>query len=307
MPIYTLRINPFELPRTSRFALALLSSLLTGLFATLLFQWNSVRAIVDQPERIPARVSDTDRDGLADLEELAYYTRIYSPDSDGDGTNDGEEIRAGRNPNGEGALPSSLTKNNTVRPDRDHDGLADEIETSIGTNVAHADSDGDGFPDGLEMENGYDPTGQGRPAIEVVIPSLKIRAPLVWTEIMDEKSIEQDLQRGVIHLPGTAAPGETGNVFITGHSSDYFWQRGPYRDIFKDLPQLKEGDEVLFLFTYANGSVREVKYRLKQKMVVSPSDRSLLSPTHSPILTLVTCYPIGSNTERLAWRGALIE
>lgn len=41
---------------------------------------------------------DTDKDGLTDKVEKMLHTDPYNPDSDGDGTNDGDEIKAGRNP-----------------------------------------------------------------------------------------------------------------------------------------------------------------------------------------------------------------
>ncbi|OGL77184.1 hypothetical protein A3J43_00160 [Candidatus Uhrbacteria bacterium RIFCSPHIGHO2_12_FULL_54_23] len=302
----TLQINPYELPRISRLALALVSSVLTGFVATALLQWQTVAATVRAPDAIPTRIADTDRDGLSDLEESAYHTSIYAADSDGDGMNDGDEVTNGRNPLGEGPLPARAAAQQRGA-DRDHDDLADAEEEALGTNADSPDTDGDGFPDGLEVARGYDPGGQGRPRVEIAIPAIKVRAPLVWTDSTDEKTIEQDLARGVILFPGTAVPGHIGNAFVTGHSSDYLWQRGPYRDIFKNLPQLKEGDEVIFSFSYANGKQRTVTYSLNEMLVVAPTDRSLLSPTPTPTLTLVTCYPIGSNALRIAWRGTLVS
>lgn len=42
---------------------------------------------------------DTDKDGLADWREKLYFNSdINNPDTDGDGTNDGDEVRVGRNP-----------------------------------------------------------------------------------------------------------------------------------------------------------------------------------------------------------------
>ncbi|PID83266.1 hypothetical protein CSB11_01880 [Candidatus Campbellbacteria bacterium] len=41
---------------------------------------------------------DTDNDGLLDWQEIIYKTDIDNPDSDGDGINDGDEVRDGTNP-----------------------------------------------------------------------------------------------------------------------------------------------------------------------------------------------------------------
>lgn len=41
--------------------------------------------------------------------------------------------------------------------DSDSDGLSDELELQLGTDLYNPDTDGDGYPDGLEVENGYNP------------------------------------------------------------------------------------------------------------------------------------------------------
>ena len=41
--------------------------------------------------------------------------------------------------------------------DSDSDGLSDELEIALGTDVYNPDTDGDTYPDGLEVENGYNP------------------------------------------------------------------------------------------------------------------------------------------------------
>lgn len=48
-----------------------------------------------------------------------------------------------------------------VGSDTDDDGLADRLEEGLGTDPFNADSDGDGFLDGEEIENNFDPQGDG--------------------------------------------------------------------------------------------------------------------------------------------------
>lgn len=47
---------------------------------------------------------DSDEDGLTNMEEKQYGTDPTNPDTDGDGYKDGEEVKAGYNPKGEGKL-----------------------------------------------------------------------------------------------------------------------------------------------------------------------------------------------------------
>ncbi len=52
-------------------------------------------------------MADTDGDGLLDREEVDIYnTNPLNPDTDGDGYPDGDELRAGYDPNGPGKLPT---------------------------------------------------------------------------------------------------------------------------------------------------------------------------------------------------------
>jgi hypothetical protein len=47
-------------------------------------------------------------------------------------------------------------------PDKDGDALPDLLEEALGTDPDKPDTDGDGYNDRQEIENGYDPLGQGR-------------------------------------------------------------------------------------------------------------------------------------------------
>lgn len=47
---------------------------------------------------------DSDKDGLTNLQEVGYQTNISNSDSDGDGFNDGDEVKSGYNPAGPGKL-----------------------------------------------------------------------------------------------------------------------------------------------------------------------------------------------------------
>jgi hypothetical protein len=62
-------------------------------------------AVVEQPAPEVTVNLDSDQDGLTDAEELnIYQTNPLQADSDGDGYLDGDEVKAGYNPSGEGLL-----------------------------------------------------------------------------------------------------------------------------------------------------------------------------------------------------------
>ena len=85
-----------------------------------------------------------------------------------------------------------------------------------------------------------------------------------------------DLRRAVGHIPGTAFPGERGNVGIAGHRDTHF----------RPLAGVQLND--LITLTTPAG---EYQYRVVSSVVVSPDAVEVLDPTGDDVLTLVTCYP----------------
>jgi sortase A len=84
------------------------------------------------------------------------------------------------------------------------------------------------------------------------------------------------LRRAVGHIPGTALPGQQGNVGISGHRDTFF---RPLRNIRRD--------DMVTLTTLLG----EFRYRVVSTSIVRPDNIAVLAPTENQILTLVTCYP----------------
>ncbi len=103
-----------------------------------------------------------------------------------------------------------------------------------------------------------------------------------------------ELRRGIGHIPGTALPGQPGNVGLAGHRDTFF---RPLRNI--------RQDDIITLTTLAG----EYRYRVSSAMIVSPSDVGVLGRSETEILTLVTCYPftfVGPAPERFIVRAQRI-
>jgi len=106
-----------------------------------------------------------------------------------------------------------------------------------------------------------------------------------------------DFQKNLAQLPGSALPGEVGNVFITGHSVlPQFFDPQDYLTIFSTLPKIAVGDEI---FAEAAGLIYD--YQVIKIYSVDPSDTSLIFPPDSAnkYLTLMTCVPPGIGNQRL--------
>jgi sortase A len=128
------------------------------------------------------------------------------------------------------------------------------------------------------------------PAEGAVIAKLAI--PRLGLLTMVVEGVEDgDLKLAPGHIPGTALPGEPGNVGIAGHRDTFF---RPLRLIRKD--------DVIAL-TVLGG---EDRYRVVSTQIVGPDDVQVLYPTKRDALTLVTCYPfyyVGSAPKRFIVRA----
>ncbi len=126
----------------------------------------------------------------------------------------------------------------------------------------------------------------------LVIPKLKINAPIKYVNSHDEDRIQEGMYEGVVHIQGTAMPGEQGNVYIVGHSSNYSNSPGEYNKIFETLPEMEVGDDVLV----QRDNAKSLVYQVVDKKIVSPDNISVLDQNtmSRKLLTLQTSYPIGS-------------
>ncbi len=128
----------------------------------------------------------------------------------------------------------------------------------------------------------------------IFIPKIGVQAPVVYAQSNAPAEINKLLLSGVVHYPGTAMPGQKGNVFITGHSSYYWWSKGLYNTVFSILDKVVVGDVV-----YINYGGTRYTYKISNVKVVSPNNLSVLAQGEGNILTLMTCTPVGTNYKRL--------
>jgi sortase A len=128
----------------------------------------------------------------------------------------------------------------------------------------------------------------------VEIPSIGVAAKLLFPE--SNNSVDGLLSEGVVHLPYSAMPGENGNVVITGHSSSLVASR--YKNIFAPINGLKPGDKI-----YVFHKNKKYEYEVAEKNVVKPETASVLSQKKN-MLTLITCWPIGTDFSRLVVTAA---
>jgi sortase A len=131
------------------------------------------------------------------------------------------------------------------------------------------------------------PTPGPEQGVRIQIPAIGVDAPVV------EGDGWEPLKQGAGHHIGSANPGERGNCVISAHN-DIF------AEIFRDLPDLDLDDEV-----FVHTASRVYRYVVTQKRIIEPTEVSVMYPTSSPVLTLISCYPYGMDTHRVVVIGEL--
>jgi sortase A len=101
-------------------------------------------------------------------------------------------------------------------------------------------------------------------------------ARLGFSAIVVEGTSAKTLRRAIGHIEGTALPGQSGNIGLSGHRDTFF----------RPLRNIRRNDTIT-----VTTLLGQYRYRVLSTKVVRPSDVAVLEPTGNEILTLVTCYP----------------
>ena len=122
----------------------------------------------------------------------------------------------------------------------------------------------------------------------IQIPKIQVQKYLV------EGVGETDLMKGPGHYPGTPLPGQAGNVAIAGH-------RTTYGAPFYNLNELAKGDQIII-----KTLSQTYTYDVDGSEVVLPNDVSVIAPEPGHHLTLTTCNPRFSASQRLVVTASLV-
>ncbi len=191
--------------------------------------------------------------------------------------------------------------------DRRQDALNDELRTEWSAGRAWA------------------PPAPGQPAAAAEVPVGAAFAVLYiprlstdYRRVVLEGTTEAQLAQGPGHYPGTAMPGQPGNVAIAGH-------RVGKGSPFLDLDLLRPGDPIVLetkddwfvyrvLGDHATGNLLADPSGIPGQQVVDPGDLQVIAPTPNgaldaaptgAYLTLTTCHPRFSARQRLVVHAAL--
>jgi LPXTG-site transpeptidase (sortase) family protein len=136
----------------------------------------------------------------------------------------------------------------------------------------------------------------------ITIPRIGVRAPIIEIPVNTEKEQQKGLEKGVIHIMGTPGPGQEGNAFYAGHSSDFIGKKGKYKTVFALLPELHKGD--YFILSDAN---RAYYYTINETVITGPKDTTVMTRggPGEKYASVQASYPIGSALKRFVVVGKL--
>ena len=136
------------------------------------------------------------------------------------------------------------------------------------------------------------------PEPRIIIPKINVDAPVIYGAASDTKSQSKAMEKGVAHfsIPGASAvPGEIGNAVFAAHSSNDAFAGGDYKFVFAQNEKLVKGDII-----YMNYNGKRYTYKITSTEVVMPTEVSKVQiNTDKPMLTLVSCVPLGTAEKRL--------
>lgn len=105
-----------------------------------------------------------------------------------------------------------------------------------------------------------------------------------------------DLKDGPGWMPHTSFPGEPGNAVLSGH-------RTTYGAPFNRIDELVPGDVIKI----AVEGRTTATYEVTDSFLVTPDDTWVADPSDGAMLTLTTCAPEGSSTQRLIVKARLVS
>ncbi|MFV0485173.1 MAG: sortase [Candidatus Saccharimonadales bacterium] len=136
----------------------------------------------------------------------------------------------------------------------------------------------------------------------LLIPKLNVEVPITFGAGNDQKSMDTAMNNGVAQFSisgASAKPGEIGNFVVSGHSAGNIYQNSNYKFIFSGLTRLGAGDLI-----YVNYESTRYTYSVLGTKTVEPTDvQSVVDIAKNypdkPLITLITCTPLGTSRYRL--------
>ncbi len=128
----------------------------------------------------------------------------------------------------------------------------------------------------------------------IAIPKINVESRVVpHVDVVKEAAYLEALKQGVAHAQGSYLPNEQGPMVLFAHSTDTINDILQYNAKFYAVKDLEVGDEIVI--TYQG---KQYHYQVEQQQIISPTDLDSIRQSNANLI-LVTCYPPGTDWQRL--------
>ncbi len=137
------------------------------------------------------------------------------------------------------------------------------------------------------------------PDPRLIIPKLNVDVPIIYgVNAADHNAQMKAMEKGAAHFAiagANAVPGQVGNAVFSAHSSNDAFAAGDYKFVFAQNEKLVKDD-----IMYMHYQGKRYTYAVTKKEVVMPNEVSRVQiQTDKPMLTLISCVPLGTAEKRL--------
>lgn len=133
---------------------------------------------------------------------------------------------------------------------------------------------------------------KGELPYRLVASSIGLDTPVVRPASADYTLLNDGLARGAVYYPGSGLNG-SGNMFIFGHSTSYKYVNNKAYQVFNNIKDLKEGDEIKVY-----GQDKIYAYKVREVKLVNANQELVSFSYDKNLLTLSTCNSFGQKTDR---------
>lgn len=138
----------------------------------------------------------------------------------------------------------------------------------------------------------------GESSAVLAITKLSVEAPVVVAG-RTSASVNDALAKGVLFWPESAPFGSGGTTILLGHSSAPLSYRGKFGAVFSLLGKLEAGDMISIDTNDAT-----YQYRVRDRLIINPKkEKPDLLQQDGEMLLLISCWPVGTNWQRVVVRA----
>ena len=131
--------------------------------------------------------------------------------------------------------------------------------------------------------------------------------PILWGQESSESEISELLPTGLVNYSPTPNPGDIGNSYFAGSSSDYSWKDGKYQNIFDELDKLEPQDVIEINLKLKNGSLKTFMFSVISKNIFNATDEKQFENKPKSEISLSAAWDVGSYDKRLVVKAELVN